>query len=482
MRRTVRRVHGDVIRSGRPRPAAWIVIVASALASTLAAPAAAQPIEEPKTYAGDLWSRPRLTGDWAGYRDQLAARGIRLDVDLLATPQGVASGGQDTGAEVLGNTEYTLNVDTGKAGLWPGGFLRVVANTGFGASVVKDSGAISIVNTSALLPSLSKTSTGLVNATFMQFLSPKFGLLAGKVDLIDGFQGEFTGNYRTQFLNAALTFPLSGALVPLSAYGGGIVALPWEGVVLSAMALDPSGTIMNDDVTDAFRDGVLMLGNAQLAFKPFGLVGHQGLAGMWSNKDHISLDQDPSNIARLLLFDKFPRLANPGPGLERIFARYFPGLLQPVEPLNQKSDTQAIFYNFDQYLWQPKDDPKRGIGVFFVFGASDGNPCPIKYTYSVGVGARGVIPRRPDDNFGVAWGRVEFSSKFVPFLRQKLSLGLEREDAIEMYYKMALTPWLEVTPDLQIINTAIDKTLGSDRRLHNVDTAVVAGLRIYSRF
>lgn len=482
MRRTVRRARSDAIRSGRPRPAAWIIIVASALASTLAAPAAAQPVEEPKTYAGDFWSRPRLTGDWAGFRDQLAARGIRLDVDVFATPQGVASGGQDTGDEVLGNTEYTLNVDTDKAGLWPGGFLRVIANTGFGASVVKDSGAISIVNTSALLPSVSKSNTGLVNATFMQFLSHQFGLLAGKVDLLDGFQGEFSGNFRTQFLNAALTFPLAGALVPLSAYGGGIVALPWEGVALSTMALDPSGTIMNDDVSKAFRDGVLLLSSAQVTFKPFGLVGHQGVAGMWSNKEHSSLNQDPSNIARLLLFDKFPRLANPGPGLERIFARYFPGLLQPAEPLNQESDTKAIFYNFDQYLWQPKDDPKRGIGVFFAFGASDGNPCPIQYTYTVGVGGNGVIPGRPDDNFGVGWARVEFSSQFVPFLREKLSLGLEREDAIEMYYKMALTPWLELTPDLQIINPAIEKTLGSDGRLHNVDTAVVAGLRIYSRF
>jgi hypothetical protein len=31
-----------------------------------------------------------------------------LDVDLLATPQGVASGGRDTQAEFWGHTEYTL--------------------------------------------------------------------------------------------------------------------------------------------------------------------------------------------------------------------------------------------------------------------------------------------------------------------------------------------------------------------------------------
>ncbi|MGB4781739.1 MAG: carbohydrate porin, partial [Candidatus Methylomirabilis sp.] len=236
----------------------WIIIAAVALAGTLAAPAGAQPIEEPKTYVGDFWSRPRLTGDWGGFREDLATRGIRFDVDLLLTPQGVASGGRDTGAEFWGNAEYMLNIDTGKAGLWPGGFLRAIANSGFGESVLGASGAISLVNTAALLPKPNEPNTGLMHATFTQFLSPQFGLVAGKVFTLDGLHGEFTGNYRTQFLNGALAFPLASALVPISAYGGGIVALPWEGVVLSALALDPSGTPTNSDVSEAFRDGALV--------------------------------------------------------------------------------------------------------------------------------------------------------------------------------------------------------------------------------
>jgi len=40
----------------------------------------------------------------------------------------------------------------------------------------------------------------------------------------------------------------------------------------------------------------------------------------------------------------------------------------------------------------------------------------------------------------------------------------------------------EKLKQLQIINPALTKTLGSDGRLQNVDTAVVAGLRIYARF
>ena len=30
---------------------------------------------------GDLWSRPALTGDWGGWRNTVAEKGINLDVD-----------------------------------------------------------------------------------------------------------------------------------------------------------------------------------------------------------------------------------------------------------------------------------------------------------------------------------------------------------------------------------------------------------------
>src|SRR2546427_10649916 len=211
----------------------FIVVLGLALLIT-PVPASAQPVPVPETWGGDFMSRARLTGNWGGFRDELGKKGVVFDADLLLTPQGVASGGRDTEAEFWGNAEYTLNVDTGKAGLWPGGFLRLIANSGFGDSVLQDSGAINPVNTAALLPAANAPTTALMHATFMQFLSPKFGLVAGKFFTLDGDPGEFTGNYRTQFQNGALVFPMTAALVPISAYGGGIVAIPWEGAVLPA--------------------------------------------------------------------------------------------------------------------------------------------------------------------------------------------------------------------------------------------------------
>ena len=44
-------------------------------------------------YSGDLWSRSALTGDWGGFRNTMAKKGINLDVDLVQGVQGLNSGG-----------------------------------------------------------------------------------------------------------------------------------------------------------------------------------------------------------------------------------------------------------------------------------------------------------------------------------------------------------------------------------------------------
>jgi porin len=166
--------------------------------------------------------------------------------------------------------------------------------------------------------------------------------------------------------------------------------------------------------------------------------------------------------------------------LEQILARYFPGLTVPAAPPNQEKSSWAAGYAFDQYLWQPPGDVEHGVGMFFSFGASDGNPNPIRYSFLAGLGGKGV-PGRADDSYGAGFSRTQFSSAFVPLLRQQLGLGLDHEDAFEMYYNLVLTGWLGLTADLQVIDPGLKRTLSSSG-LVNVDTAIVAGVRVRMRF
>jgi porin len=435
------------------------LLVAVALLLSAGA-ASAQPQDIPATWGGTLLDRSRLTGDWFGLRDEMGKKGIVLDLDFLGTPQGVLTGGNDTEAQFWGNAEYTLNVDTQKLGLWPGGFFNGQAISGFGDTVTRAAGAIIPVNFANLLPVPNQNQTALMNLTFTQFLSKNFGLYAGKIYTFTGGDvNDFAHDYHSTFLNTALLLNMTLAFVPFSGYGGGLMILPWDGSVVSVVAIDPSGSPTNNDISEAFRDGVLLNGQARFTIKPFGLVGHQLVGFIWSDKERVSLQQDPANIARALVLNI------------------------PLQSPNVVNSTWSIYYNFDQYLWSPEGHPDQGIGTFFRFGASDGVANPIKYAFSAGISGKGIVPGRPRDTFGLGWARTQFSNNFVPILRERLHIGLDKEDAFEMYYNATITPWLQMSLDLQIINPALKKTLNSSgTALKNVDTSVVGGVRMYIRF
>ena len=353
----------------------------TALLSALGAalPLQAMPYATPDTWGGDLASRPRLTGDWGGARDEMAKNGVVLDVDAYWMPQTITSGGKDESNGDWGNAVATLNVDTHKAGLWQGGFFKVQTVTSFGDNIMRDTGAMVPANITWMLPTPTETDTGLQEFTYTQFLSQHAGVFLGKINSIAP-TNVLHGDYNTGFLNTALNLPLAMAMVPLSAYGAGALYLPSHEVTLAGMVLDANGTIENDDLNDAFEDGVMALGSADLKINPGGLPGHQNLTFAWSNKDRTSLVQDPSNIARLLLNERYPLLGNPGPILTEILEAHAPGLLVPAAPLNKESETWAAVYSFEQFLWQPAGDHKRGIGTFFSAGVSDGKANPVEYS------------------------------------------------------------------------------------------------------
>jgi len=440
----------------------------------------AMPYTTPETWGGDLASRFRLTGDWGGVRDTMAQKGVVLDLDTYWTPQTITSGGKDEESGSWGNAIATLNVDTQKLGLWPGGFLKVQTVTSFGDNIRPETGAMIPPNLSWMLPTLEED-TGLQELTYTQFLSEKFGVSLGKINSIAP-TNVLHGDYTTGFMNSGLNLPLALAMVPLSAYGATALYLPNHDLTLATMVLDANGTIDNDDLGDAFEDGVMVLASADLKVKPFELPGHQNLTFAWSNKTRVSLIQDPSNTARLLLNARFPRLGDLGPILYQILETHAPGLLVPAEPLNKEDETWAGVYSFEQFLWQLAGDHKRGIGTFFSVGVSDGKANPVKYSYSLGLVGKGVVPGRSNDDFGIGWARTEFSDDFVPFLRRTLDLGLDHEDAIEVYYNAAVTPWLSVTPSFQFISSALDKTLDANLQLVDMDDIYMAGVRVGVRF
>ena len=400
--------------------------------STQAAPESTGP------YAGDLWSRSTMTGNWGGFRDTMAAKGITLDSDFTQIAQSVVSGGLDIGWKYQGRGQITLNVDTGKAGLWPGGFLTVRAEGNYGEDVNLDAGSLIPVNLSATFPTAGRSQFVLPHWYFTQFFSQYFGVFLGKLDTTTGDANTFAhGKGDTQFFNMAFNFNPVGALIfPYATLGAGLVVLPSKDpkqLIATIMVSNPTGRADDAGFDTLFASGAVISGSARLTTHFFDLTGHQSVGFGYSTMKYLDLDQ---RVANLII----PRL-----------------------PTSQHDGSWGFFYNFDQYLYQPEKGVDRGFGLFGRFGASDGVANPLHYFYSIGVGGKGLIPIRPRDEFGIGYYYGDVTNARIPS-----TLGFRDTQGFEAYYNLHITPWAQLTPDIQVIRPSQQR----------VDTAVVMGFRL----
>jgi len=414
-----------------------------------------------KLYSGDFWNRSTLTGDWGGTRNEWAAKGVTFDINLTQTGMSVINGGKNQGWEYSGRGNLTLNVDTQKLGLWPGGFLTVEVEGNYNRSINPDTGAISPVNTNQLFPMPGKDNLNIPAVTFMQFLSHNFGVVLGKLDTTSGDANEFAhGKGDKQFFN--LAFNLNPALLlttPNSVLGAGVIILPTkdpEAAIISMMVIDSNGKANRSGFDTAFEGNNTYAMEGRVRTDFFGMTGHQLMGALYSTKNFSSLEQDS-----LLLLK---------------------GIIQNGKLDAEKQDSSwAVYYNFDQYLYEPKKG--QGIGVFGRFGASDGEANPVHYFCSLGVGGKGVMNSRPNDAFGIGYYYMDISNPKLTGIFKDREF-LRDEYGVEAYYNIAITPWMKLTPDVQFVRPAQKDVLQIDKealllsKKKSVDTVTVVGIRL----
>ena len=109
----------------------------------------------------------------------------------------------------------------------------------------------------------------------------------------------------------------------------------------------------------------------------------------------------------------------------------------------------------------------RVVRLFGRMGLSDGNPTPSRYFLSAGIG--GFSPWRYErgDRFGVGWYYLKASSEYGTPAR--LLFGPQDGTGGEAFYKFQVTPWLNVTTDVQYVRPGLGR-LAND--------AFIYGLRV----
>jgi len=382
-------------------------------------------------YSGDFWTRSTLSGDWGGLRNELAVKGVTIDMSLTQVGQGIVHGGKDTGWQYGGGRgNITVNLDSQKLGLWPGGFLTIEAEGNFipqdnlFKTVNGKTGALMPVNSNQFYPMPAGDNFNLPQVAFTQVLSPYFGLFIGKLDASSGDANEFAhGKGDTQFMNLALNFtPVPLLTLPFSTLGTGLSLFPTKDskeATVNLMVLQANGQASRSGFDDLDSNKLTFAGEGRVRTNVFGLTGHQLFGAAFSNRKFTSLDQS----LRFIVENR---------------------------ALEGKKGSWNVWYNFDQYFYEPKKGSGQGVGIFGRFGASDGNPNPIHFFYSIGIGGKGIIPDRPIDRFGLGFYFIDIANPKIqgPFRSEKF---FRDEYGFEAFYNIALTPWMLLTPDIQVI-------------------------------
>ncbi len=412
------------------------LILCLMLAGAMSAGAQTTQPAETASAATDWWHAPKMTGDWGGARTELEKIGISLNLDVTQILQGNAHGGASTrnGLRYSGSGDLTLTLDTGKMGLWPGGQLLLNAEPKWGNGINKKVGSLVPVNLDAIKPGTEECEFTLSEIIYQHVLfDGKLILIGGKLDGSRAFDTNvFANNEKTQFMNTALrNNVMIPPFLPYTDWGAGFIVNPTEWLSILTAVADSEGDNRTTGFDTTFHGPTHSTLIHELAFKvkPFGLAGNQRVGFAWSSKETKKLNPiSPFKESGPLLLKYAPEMLD---------------LLGPYLPYETEPDNVMLYYNFDQYVYQEKEDPTQGIGLFGRFGWARENVNPVNYFYSLGVAGKGIISGRDNDTCGVGYYFIDLSNDLPPVFHS--------EQGVELFYNVEITPWLHVTPDLQVI-------------------------------
>lgn len=380
--------------------------------------------------------REVLTGDWFGARSGLADRGLAFELAATWVVQGSAAGGIDNGVSSFARFDLGLSFDTEAAGLWSGGILVFEAQGRIGDAHNNRTGTVSPVDYAAVYPVTEGDTVQIAELYYEHAITEWFAVSAGRFSLRDS--NAFAHDETEQFLNAGLNYNLvQGTTVPSVTLGAAVYVDPTDWMSISTYVLDSEGVADESGFDTAFQRGTSVAQEFEFAVDIGGRSGHQRIGWTWSDAQRVRFSQDSRDVADAI----------------------FRG---DIGALQTGSSDRSVYYDFDQYLAQTDED--HGFGVFGRAGFGEAEVNPIDFFASLGLGGRGVGHSRPDDSYGLGAYYAHLSDDLPAIIGERV----RDEIGVEAYYAITVTPWMRITPDVQVILAA----------LRDADTVVVVGVRV----
>jgi porin len=405
----------------------------------------------PGTELGGFWDRTQLTGDWGGTRTALARHGWFFDAYSTSTYQDVSSGGLKTGGAFVENIQLSMNIDTGRAGLWPGGIIHFTAQGRYGAEPQNTFtiGSYAPTVTSFVLPDPLLSHHIYPSEYYLaQAFSKHLSVVLGKIsDIFIPDQTLFGNSYKYYFANFNLNKnPMTTNFYHPTALAALAVWTPTPAFALGGGVLDTE-TKPNTLGENAFNHVNLYL-TAIMSYKLRGLPGQLSPAVNYSNKPKVDLESPYTQLSPAQIPQAVGALVG-----------------SPVTaglPFNYKPDSWFAIMNFSQYVYVKADpaiidgklksgQPLRGVGIFGRVGYAPSATNTVSRDASLALFARGLLGHRSYDSFGIGAWYNKISGDLKDSVSQLTAGGVPVNDekGVEVFYDFALTPAIHITPSYQ---------------------------------
>jgi len=348
---------------------------------------------------GLKWSEwSRMTGDWDRLRTDLDAIGLSFEVATIADVSGMGTG--SSGVQGLGRqlTNIGLAFDLEKIAGLRGGRVLVqhqIMGGANGASLAAASQGFSNIDADAF--------RRFGEVWYEQQVGARVRIKTGLVDANKEFAFVDNG---ADFLNPSMGF--SPTIFPLPTYPDPHVGLvvhvaPTERTYAAAGLFNAGPTMGVADFRALFAMGELGLSWDKRGGGRVG-IGYWRVGGRRGDGD---ADGDDVTL--------------------------------PVR-------TAGEYLVLDQTLWADDEHgTARSIGAFLQAGVADPSLSATSSHIGGGVVARGLVARRPNDAFGAGVTAVRVASP-----TSDDAVG-GSEVAFDAFYRFALTKWVALKPDLQVI-------------------------------
>lgn len=342
-------------------------------------------------------------------REELAEQGYTFEIFAMNDTWGNTTGGVYRRASTLGNLYTMAEVDTEKAGWWDAGRLHFEGVYIYGGRPLRAVGDFQYTS------SIDSFETYEIWESYYEHSvhDDRLKVLIGIKDLTREFA---VLQFAYRGINSSFTTPAT-----ITQYGYSFY--PTTGLGIQAAAK----TSENTYVLAAVYDG-----------KPSAPI-------TWRSHDYGLSAKDGAYFISEIgyednkMSDSYGKLA--------LGAWHNTGHFTDINGYERTGNT-GVYLVGERMLLAESEGSSQGLGVFGQAGQAAQDRNPNSWYFGGGLHYQGPIPDRDDDELLLGVNMATFSSRY-----RSAYPGTEyAERVVELSYRMALTPYLALTPDLQYVN------------------------------